>query len=783
MPAICAMLLLPLLLLTQPPNSDPQFKVRLIAAHESVAPGGQTNLIVGIRAAAPWHFYHPIVLDTGMATRVEFDAPPGVRIGTLRYPAPTLGEAAGLEYLAFEGEIFAIAPLKVPDDARIGQKLKITARASGLACVEMCLPVSAQATLELPVTDRMGPPINKEVLTRAAGALAKPLEKAPFIEGSSIAVKPAVLAPGQSGRIVVTVNVKDGHHIQDRDPGTENLIATRLFIEQRDGLEIGEEDQQVWPKPHVRKLPGLGDVREQRGRFEIRVPIKVSDAKFASGRVTLRVLLHYQCCTDAGQCFMPEWAEGFATFEVANPAVPPTGAEPAPQPQSEVELPTEQPAGPDTEPAAAQPADRFADWPTPELSPADWEKTIPWQEWHPGWPEELARRGKIVYVDFTATWCATCQTNKAAVLDTAEIRGLMSKLGVIPIEADFSRRNPEMLAAIKKWDRPTVPLNLIYFPPEEPGGEARVVVLPVLLTRSIVRDALTSPTFGNNDNLAQSSLLMVLLAGFLGGLILNVMPCVLPVISIKVLSFVQQAGEDPGRVLRLGLAFCAGIMVWFWGFALLSMYDRLPWQYPPVVIALSALLFVFALNLFGVFELVLPGKAAGALDSLGSREGYSGAFFKGLLATLLGTACTAPFLAGALAYALTQPWWKVYMVFTAAGVGMSLPYLLLSANPAWLKYLPKPGNWMVVFKQFTGFILLGTVVWLLWILAGQLDAQGVVWTVAFLGFLGLAAWMVGQIKPTWAPTKRILMWAASFGVAGLGFYFCYYVMYDAPIWA
>ena len=166
-------------------------------------------------------------------------------------------------------------------------------------------------------------------------------------------------------------------------------------------------------------------------------------------------------------------------------------------------------------------------------------------------------------------------------------------------------------------------------------------------------------------------------------------------------------------------------------------------------------------------------------ETISTKPGYETTeFWLSLLATLLGTACTAPFLAGAMAYALTQPAATVFIVFSAAGLGMASPYLLLSARPGWLRFIPRPGPWMVTFKQAAGFVLLGTVVWLLWILAAQLDGEGVVWTVAFWGFLALAAWMLGTIKLTWRPGRRATVWAASVAVAALGFYFCYFWMYD-----
>jgi thiol:disulfide interchange protein DsbD len=276
----------------------------------------------------------------------------------------------------------------------------------------------------------------------------------------------------------------------------------------------------------------------------------------------------------------------------------------------------------------------------------------------------------------------------------------------------------------------------------------------------------------------ETPLAWALLFGFLGGLILNVMPCVLPVISIKILSFVQQGGDDPGRIFRMGLAFCGGIMVWFWGFAALSAAGHLPLQYPSVVIGVGSVLFLMALNLFGVFEVVLPGSTAGTLAEFASKEGYLGSFFKGFLATLLGTACTAPFLATALVYAVTQPAWVVFLVFSAAGLGMAAPYLILAWKPGWLKFVPKPGPWMVTFKQAAGFVLVATAVWLLWIVGGLLGANGVVWTAAFWTFLAFSGWLIGKIDGNWESPRRIATWASALAIAVFGAWFSFAYMYE-----
>lgn len=272
----------------------------------------------------------------------------------------------------------------------------------------------------------------------------------------------------------------------------------------------------------------------------------------------------------------------------------------------------------------------------------------------------------------------------------------------------------------------------------------------------------------------------LLIFGFFGGLILNVMPCVLPVISIKVLSFVQQAGEDRGRLFRLGLTYSAGILVWFWIFALIASTGQVPLQDSRVVVGLTAIMFVFGLSLLGVFELNLPGFASSAAGAVSEREGYVGAFFKGFLATLLGTACTAPLLAPALGAASIIGGLGAWVIFTSAGLGMASPYLLLCIMPQWRRYIPKPGPWMTTFKQLMGFLLMGTAVWLLTIVAALMDAGGVVWTVCFLTFLGMSCWLLGRIEHDATPARRVRRWIEAIGVAVLGGYFSFGLMYEPP---
>jgi thiol:disulfide interchange protein/DsbC/DsbD-like thiol-disulfide interchange protein len=247
----------------------------------------------------------------------------------------------------------------------------------------------------------------------------------------------------------------------------------------------------------------------------------------------------------------------------------------------------------------------------------------------------------------------------------------------------------------------------------------------------------------------------MLLAAFLGGLLLNLMPCVLPVIALKIFGFVQQAGESPRQVFRLGLAFVAGVFCFFLLLAGLvvgfqAAGQGLTWgfqfQDSRILAGLVTLVLLFALSLFGVFEITLDSSTATSLDRLSRREGLSGAFLHGLFTTLLGTSCTAPLLGSVLGYAFTQKAPVVFAVFCTIACGMSLPYFLLTWKPAWMRFLPKPGAWMERLKQFMGFVMLAVVVWLLGVFGQSHGATGSNLLLGFLLVLALCAWCFGHTR-------------------------------------
>ncbi len=250
----------------------------------------------------------------------------------------------------------------------------------------------------------------------------------------------------------------------------------------------------------------------------------------------------------------------------------------------------------------------------------------------------------------------------------------------------------------------------------------------------------------------------------LGGLILNLMPCVFPVLSLKVLSFAQLGGG--ARARSHGLVFAAGIVLSFLALAgvlvaLRAGGSEIGWgfqlQSPAVIAALAALFFVLALNLAGVFEF-----AFGAVDANAQPASLRSAFGNGVLAVVAASPCTAPFMGAALGYAITQSIGEALAVFAALGVGMALPYVLLAWFPGWAARLPRPGAWMVRFKQFLAFPLFATVVWLVWVLGVQVGVDGAAWLLLALTVLGIAAWAWG-ISQTSALKKSA--WRASSAIA------------------
>ncbi len=275
--------------------------------------------------------------------------------------------------------------------------------------------------------------------------------------------------------------------------------------------------------------------------------------------------------------------------------------------------------------------------------------------------------------------------------------------------------------------------------------------------------------------LSAAEILSKFCLAMLGGLILNFMPCVLPVIGLKVLGFVSEAGGDRRKSSMLTLTYAAGIVSLILGLGVLSVTVReytgaaFGWgeQFGAIQfrILITAFMFSLALSFLGVWEIPIPGFAMSKTSTeLSNREGFLGAFYKGLITTLLATPCSAPFLGGVFLVALTQPAWVVLLIFAGVGLGMSLPYLAVAAQPSMLSFLPKPGPWMETFKEALAFPMLLSVVFLV---SGFLDQDRMA-MLSSLMFVWFGCWMVGRV-PAWAEAStKLRSWAIAATVAAAG---------------
>jgi len=279
------------------------------------------------------------------------------------------------------------------------------------------------------------------------------------------------------------------------------------------------------------------------------------------------------------------------------------------------------------------------------------------------------------------------------------------------------------------------------------GGLVAGFIEDMMAERAALRQE--QQIFGNETYAAaekdsQRSLGVYLTFAFLGGMILNIMPCVLPVIAIKVMSFVQQAGESRARILQLNIIYSLGVISVFLILATLAVFLGLGWgglfQSANFNLIMACLVFAMGLSLLGVFEIPMPGMVGNAAASQ-HQEGLLGAFSTGVFATLLATPCSGPFLGSTLGWSISQPVHIVYLVWAMMGLGMASPYLVIGAFPAAVKWLPKPGNWMVRLKEFAGFVLMGTVIFIVHILQDDYTIPAL---VMLLG-IALGLWMIGNL--------------------------------------
>ncbi len=250
------------------------------------------------------------------------------------------------------------------------------------------------------------------------------------------------------------------------------------------------------------------------------------------------------------------------------------------------------------------------------------------------------------------------------------------------------------------------------------------------------------------ESLSFSKFMPILGGMLLGGLILNLMPCVFPVIGLKIMGFVQQAGSDRKKIALHGVIFALGVIASFGVLSgiLFAARETIGWGYqlqsPWVVAVLMLLMFVLALNMYGVFEMGTSATSVGG--SLVAKQGLAGSFFSGVLATVLATPCSGPFLGVAIGTAFGLPATQFFLAFAAMAAGLALPYLVLSIFPKLIDFLPRPGAWMESFKQSMSFLLFATAGYLLWVYAGLIDLDNLLNPIIGLSAIAVACWIHGR---------------------------------------
>jgi thiol:disulfide interchange protein DsbD len=297
----------------------------------------------------------------------------------------------------------------------------------------------------------------------------------------------------------------------------------------------------------------------------------------------------------------------------------------------------------------------------------------------------------------------------------------------------------------------------------------------------LLQPGVASAAAGPND---ADGLTLAVAVGFglVGGLLLNLMPCVFPVIGLKVLSFTDHASGHRGRARRGALAFAGGVLLSFWVLAALLLALReagqsAGWGFQlqsPAFVSMMALLFVaLGLNFSGVYEIGARMTQLGNLDPLSRRSGSGGSFASGVLAVLVATPCTAPFMGSAMGFTLGRSALELGAVFTAIAIGMALPYVVLGFVPQALAWLPRPGRWMESFKQFLAFPMYATAAWLAWVLGQQAGIDAVLSLGIAAVLLGLAAWAFGRFVQAGGATRprgaaTVLAAAALFAALWMG---------------
>tara|TARA_X000000950_G_scaffold253536_1_gene316626 strand:+ start:84 stop:2219 length:2136 start_codon:yes stop_codon:yes gene_type:complete len=674
----------------------------------TLSPGDSAWLVLEVNVSPGWHAYWKTAGETGYPTSIQWEVPDGVSVGKLKFPIPKIYEFQGLSSYVLEEKFSLLAKLDLEKSWEMGVPLLVKGQFSTLLCNEAnCLPFDAEVAIEIKTAGETE--VNLPVAGKVSRAQQDLAKEWPDEWKASLIWQGNELLMNITGQSLSQFSLPSFHFFPEGDLIDHGSDQTFSFNPEDGVLSVPLQVQESLDQ--LGSLQGVLTHRDSGMGWIVQMDLgaitgsKVSPARSSSPSVdesrevksdlqTLWILL--ACVLIA----MAAWVYGKTNQPVHSLKRKRIG-----------KLVTFGILG----------IGFWMGYPkSMEVSDG-----IVWQEWSPQLQDQLVEDGRAVYVDFTAKWCLSCQVNKR-VFQSAEIIEAFRDSDIVALRADWTKRGPVILEALQSQGREGVPLNLYLPPSEAEQSSSPAILMPEILTKKIVMTVLESgePYLTPEAN----GFLGILGFALLGGLILNLMPCVFPVMGLKIMSFVKQSGGDLNRIKKHGWFFTLGVLLSFWfllGVLLFlreTLEQELGWgfqlQEPGFVFALAVFLLIFALSLSGVFEIGL------SLTGIGSKaiheDGYGGSFFSGVLATVVATPCMAPFLGVAVGAALTMDWLSAFLVFTFIALGLSLPYLAFSLYPSLIAKLPKPGAWMDTFKQLMAFPLYATVAWLIWTLQSLL---------------------------------------------------------------
>lgn len=806
-----------------------QIEVELVSETVNVVPGQTTWLAIRLDPIEHWHTYWKFGGDSGEAARaVDWQLPAGAAVGQIQWPIPEWTPFLGSDLVTFtyEREVFLPMALTVPEDFD-AEVFQASTRIEWQVCDEICIPGEADFAISLPVSSTL------EADPRWVGAFAETRSLLPTPEGQHELVAEF---NDHDGKVNVMIAGEEALFTDIDEawffPTERRIMRYAPYREvMLDGgrVQISTEQHRRYDDAR-NELEGLLSVRDDNGElraFEltatrsaaawdhsIEVELLSETTNIVPGETTWLALrldpaehwhTYWKMGGDSGEpTTLTEWQapEGTQIGELKWPAphwlpfyetdLVNFGYE------QEVVLPV----------AVTLPTDFSAD--QVELSAlAYWnvcdQICIPGEQrlsikLPVGEVAELDAETQSLFADARAQLPEADHDIRSIIA----VAGERVSLGFESSDVLFDRYSdayffPDQRRIIKPGPLRDVSMqaNLLQITHQQPRRMLQDLseVFGVLVLENesgervafdFVNPAADASTMtimpfaasaeSGSDAGGSSGLLMFMGFAFLGGLILNLMPCVFPVLSIKAMSFAKNVGESSQKQRMDGVFYTLGVVVAFVTLAsvliaLRAGGEAVGWafqfQQPWFLAFIVYLFFLMGLSLSGVFE--IGTSLMGAGSSLTARGGFQGSFFTGVLATTVATPCTAPFMGPAIGFALAQSWLVAMAVFVSLGVGMAFPILLLSYSPALFRFLPKPGPWMETFKQFMAFPLYASALFFLWVLGNQVGVMGMSLVLGMCVVMAFAAWLY-QRRFTMGPFLRTLNYGTSLAALVLAIY-------------